>query len=60
VLKAAITAAKDGHEPLELLVRQADRFSTVRLDYHDGLKYPRLERIAATPDRLAKIFQPLN
>jgi len=60
VLKAAITAAKDGQEPLELLVRQADRFSTVRLDYHDGLKYPRLERIAATPDRLAKIFQPLN
>jgi predicted metalloprotease with PDZ domain len=59
-LKAAITAAKDAREPLELLVKQADRFSTVRLDYHDGLKYPRLERIAGTPDRLAMIFQPLK
>jgi len=60
VLKAAITAAKDGQEPLELLVRQADRFVTVRIDYHGGLKYPRLERIAATPDRLAAIFRPLK
>jgi predicted metalloprotease with PDZ domain len=60
VLKAAITAAKDGREPLELLVRQADRFSTARVEYHDGLKYPRLERIAATPDRLTAIFRPLK
>jgi predicted metalloprotease with PDZ domain len=60
VLQAAITAAKGGHEPLELLVKQADRFITTRFDYHEGLKYPRLERIAGTPDRLAKIFQSLR
>jgi predicted metalloprotease with PDZ domain len=58
-LGAAITAAKGGHEPIELLVKQADRFRTERFDYHEGLKYPRLERIAGTPDRLGKIFQPL-
>ncbi len=59
VLKAAITAAKDGGEPIELLLRMNDRFRTVRIDYHGGLKYPRLERIEGTPDRLAAIFAPL-
>ena len=59
LLKAAITAAKAGREPLELLVKKDDRFKTVRIDYHDGLRYPRLERIPGTPDRLAAIFKPL-
>jgi predicted metalloprotease with PDZ domain len=58
-LKAAITAAKSGREPIELLLKINDRFRTVRIDYHDGLKYPRLERIEGTPDRLAAIFTPL-
>jgi predicted metalloprotease with PDZ domain len=56
LLKDAITAAKAGDEPIELLVKKDDRFKTVRLDYHDGLRYPRLERIPGTPDRLAAIF----
>jgi len=59
LLKDAITAAKTGGEPLELLVKKDDRFKTVRIDYHDGLRYPRLERIPGTPDRLAAIFRPL-
>jgi predicted metalloprotease with PDZ domain len=59
VLKAAITAAKNGRDPIELLLRINDRFRTVRIDYHGGLKYPRLERIEGTPDRLAAIFAPL-
>jgi predicted metalloprotease with PDZ domain len=59
VLKAAITAAKDGVDPIELLLKKDDRFRTVRVDYHAGLKYPHLERIEGTPDRLATIFKPL-
>lgn len=59
VLKDAITAAKSSREPIELLVRKDDRFKTVRIDYHDGLRYPHLERIPGTPDRLAAIFTPL-
>ena len=58
LLRAAITAAKNGG-PIELLVKKDDRFKMVRIDYHDGLKYPRLERIEGTPDRLAAIFKPL-
>jgi predicted metalloprotease with PDZ domain len=59
LLKTAITAAKSGHRPIELLVKQADRFTTVRIDYTEGLKYPRLVRIEDVQDRLEAIFRPL-
>jgi predicted metalloprotease with PDZ domain len=58
LLKSAITAAISEHRPIELLVRQADRFQTVRIDYAEGLKYPRLARVEGTPDRLEAIFRP--
>jgi len=60
LLKAAITAARTGSAPINLLVRKNKQFHTVALDYHDGLKYPQLERIAGTRDRLSSIFQPLK
>jgi predicted metalloprotease with PDZ domain len=59
LLKSAITAAKSEHRPIELLVKQSDRFTTVRIDYAEGLKYPSLARIEGTPDRLETIFRPL-
>jgi hypothetical protein len=59
LLKEAIATAKAGHQPIELLVKKDDRFKTVRIDYHDGLRYPRLERIPGTPDRLGAIFTAL-
>ncbi len=55
-LKAAVTQAKDGKDPIELIVRSGERYRTVKLDYHDGLRYPRLERIAGTPARLDDIL----
>ncbi|MEP7223304.1 MAG: peptidase M61 [Novosphingobium sp.] len=45
-LRDAITAAKSGKQPLELLIQRGDRFQTVPIDYHGGLRYPWLERIA--------------
>jgi hypothetical protein len=35
-----------------LLVKQFDRIETMNIDYHGGLQYPVLERIAGKPDRL--------
>ena len=55
-LKDAVTAAKGGKEPLELLVKAGERYRTVAIDYHDGLRYPRFERIAGTPARLDDIL----
>ena len=60
LLKAAIKAAKDSAEPISLLVKKGKQYRTVALDYHEGLKYPQLERIAGTPDRLSTILQPLK
>ena len=57
-LKDAIKAAQTGTQPIELLVKHGDLYRTVRVDYHDGPKYPHLERIAGTPDRLEKILAP--
>jgi predicted metalloprotease with PDZ domain len=58
LLKSAISGAKADHQPIELLLRQADRYQSTRIDYQEGLKYPRLERIEGTPDRLDEIFRP--
>jgi predicted metalloprotease with PDZ domain len=60
VLRAAVTAAKSNDKPIELLVKKGAKYRTILLDYHGGLKYPRLERIAGTPDRLQAILSPLK
>jgi len=59
-LKGAITDAKQSGAAIELLVKTADRYRTVRLDYHDGLRYPRLERVPGAPARLDEILTPRN
>src|SRR3546814_20634361 len=46
-LKGAITAAKETKEPIRLLVKKGELYRTVELDYHDGLRYPRLVRSEA-------------
>ena len=48
----AITANKEGEAPLALLLKEGDLYRTVTVDYRGGLRYPRLERIANTPERL--------
>ncbi|MBS0557208.1 MAG: M61 family metallopeptidase [Proteobacteria bacterium] len=56
VLKDAITAAKDGKAPIELLIKNQGEYKTIPVDYHGGLQYPHLERIAGTPDYLSSII----
>jgi len=61
VLKDAVRQAKGAAAPIELLVRENDSYRTVKIDYHDGPRYPRLERIpgAAVPP-LDAILTPLK
>jgi predicted metalloprotease with PDZ domain len=56
VLTDAIRAAKGGSAPLELIVKNGDRYLVAHVDYHDGLRYPHLERDASVPARLDDIF----
>ena len=58
LIAAAITAAKGTDTPIEMLMKKGERYRTVRFDYHDGLRYPHLERIEGTPDRLGDILSP--
>nr|WP_314543352.1 peptidase M61 [uncultured Massilia sp.] len=59
LLKKAIKEAKDG-KPIELLVKKGNVLRTVSLDYRGGLRYPRLERIPGTKDRLDGIYSALK
>jgi len=58
VLKDAIRSARGTQLPLELIVKTGDRFRVLALDYHDGLRYPHLERDASVPARLDDILTP--
>ena len=58
-LKDIVTAdAKPGNtDKIDLLVQDGDYYRTLTLDYHGGLRYPKLVRIDGTPDRLHDIYQ---
>jgi predicted metalloprotease with PDZ domain len=56
----AITASVGGKSPIVLLVRSGNRYRDVSIDYHGGLRYPHLERIAGTVDRLNEILAPMK
>ncbi len=57
-LDAALRANREGEAPLALLIREGDRFRTVRIDCRTGPRHPRLARIPGTPDRLSDIMAP--
>jgi predicted metalloprotease with PDZ domain len=57
VLRDAIRDAKGSQQPIELLIQNADYFKSYRLDYHDGEKYPLLQR-NEKPDTLTDIIKP--
>jgi predicted metalloprotease with PDZ domain len=57
VLKSAVKNAKGGATPIELIVKNGERYKVVRVAYHDGLRYPQLERVNGTDDRLGAILK---
>jgi predicted metalloprotease with PDZ domain len=59
VWKQALREAKGTATPIELIVSTDNEFRIVSLNYHDGEKYPRLERVEGTPDLMDEILKPL-
>ena len=47
--KEVIREAKTIRQPIELLVQNGDHFRIVKIDYHDGPRYPHLIKEAETP-----------
>jgi predicted metalloprotease with PDZ domain len=56
VLKDAIREAHSRQQPIELILKTGDRYRVANLDYHDGLRYPHLERDTAEAARLDEIL----
>ena len=57
-LKAALTAAKGGKTPIQLIVKQDKYYRTLSLAYSDGLRYPRLEKTGQGEGSLDKLLAP--
>ncbi|WP_349252557.1 peptidase M61 [Asticcacaulis sp. EMRT-3] len=54
VIKA--DAATGNQDQIDLLIKADDRYKTITLNYHGGLRYPNLVRIDGTKDMLADII----
>jgi predicted metalloprotease with PDZ domain len=59
LLRAAIREAKGKTDPIHLIVQSDSFLTTADIDYHDGERYPALERVAGTPAYLDDITRPL-
>ncbi len=57
-MKDAIAGAKGKTAPIRLTVRQQDVFRDVVLNWHDGLRYPRLERTGSGESGLDRLLAP--
>jgi predicted metalloprotease with PDZ domain len=57
-LQDAIKAAKGSTEPIKLIVQADSSVTPFAIDYHDGERYPALERIDGTPAYLDDITKP--
>ncbi|MGA8938912.1 MAG: M61 family peptidase [Acidobacteriaceae bacterium] len=60
LLRAAIDAAKGTGPAINLIVENTGYFKVISIDYHGGERYPQLERVDNTPDRLDLILDPLT
>ncbi len=59
-LTDAIKLAKTNKAPIDLLVQNDKHFDTLHIDYHDGMRYPHLERIADKPALLDDLLAALK
>jgi len=57
-IKDAITAAKTSKDPIEVLIKRDDRFMTVPVDYHGGLRYPWIEPAGPGQQPLDSLLAP--
>ncbi len=58
LLKDTVAASAQRTAPIELLLRDGERFRTVRVEYRGGARYPVLERVEGRVDRLSALLKP--
>jgi predicted metalloprotease with PDZ domain len=57
VLHDAIVSAKNSTAPIELVVENGSFNETYKVNYHDGERYPHLERDQTKPDVLGEVIK---
>ena len=60
VLRAAVRDGKGSSTPIEFIVENTGFYKMLKISYHDGEKFPVLERVAGTPDRLDEILKAMT
>jgi predicted metalloprotease with PDZ domain len=58
IFHSALRDAVNSSAPIELLLENTDYFTTYKIDYHGGEKYPHLVRDESKPDMLSDIISP--
>jgi predicted metalloprotease with PDZ domain len=58
-LNDVVKASTANNGPIELILERGDLFSTAAIDYHNGPRWPHLERIDGKSDLLTVLGKPL-
>jgi predicted metalloprotease with PDZ domain len=57
-LRRTIGASKETQAPMTFIIENGSYFTVATVDYHGGLRYPHVERVAGTEDVLTRIAAP--
>jgi predicted metalloprotease with PDZ domain len=58
-LRDAVKASAKATNPLEMIVESGEFYTTARIAYSGGIRYPHLERVSGKPDLLDVLGKPL-
>lgn len=58
VIRDAVTAAKGGNRPIQLMVKRGDQYLTVPITWNGGLRFPWLERTGGGEAGLDRLLAP--
>ena len=57
-LKDAVTTAKNGKDPIRLIIKSGDRVRDIAVQWNGGLRYPRLEKVGLGDGSLDMLLKP--
>lgn len=60
LLRVAVREAKGSGPGIALILENTGYFTVVKVEYHGGERYPVLERVEGTPDRLDEVIHPMT
>ena len=59
LLRRALRESKDSRKGIELIIDHDGFVKVIKIDYHDGERYPRLTRVPGVPTILDDILKPM-